>query len=143
MIMIWILPSSNSNCQYSLIFTNDLFFNSRETSSYNWFWIRLGQCRLRDWFHQITHNPLAIEALKRSPTHIGSGSGVTVRPCDCTFHPFEQKLFLHALGQCLNFFLRSVWPGGKKSDLSSYLSHLTRYWSESWNLDQKIKYFYI
>ena len=66
------------------------------------------------------------------------------------FHPFGPKFFCVHLGKklCLkNFFFLNRGPVGKKnSDLSHYLSHLTRYRSEIWNLgsklQNKIKIFY-
>ena len=71
------------------------------------------------------------------------------------FHPFGPKFFLRPFGQksmSQKFFFsrpRAGWAGAggqKNSDLSSYLSHLTRYRSEIWNLgsklQNKIKIFY-
>ena len=71
------------------------------------------------------------------------------------FHPLGPKFFLRPFGQksmSQNFFFprpRAGWAGAggqKNSDLSRYLSHLTRYRSEIWNLgpklQNKIKIFY-
>ena len=63
-----------------------------------------------------------------------------------TFHPFGPKFFLRSFGQKnmsqKKFFprLRAGWAGGQKnSDLSSYLSYLTRYRSEILNLGLKLQ----
>ena len=112
---------------------------------------------------------------KISPTRIRSGSGVTLSLCHSvtlslcnsvtlcatngliTSPPFirlGRNFFCLHLGKkvCLKIFFsrpRAGWAGArgqKNSDLSSYLSHMTRYRSEIWNLgpklQNKIKIFY-
>ena len=84
-----------------------------------------------------------------SPTRKGSGSGVTLSLCrsvalslchtvdnkrsnnSAAFHPFRPKIFLHSFKQKI---MLSRGRGPKNSDLSSYLSYLTRYRSENCNL---------